>query len=92
MPFIWPTQFLLATLASILVAIVAPWLFRQQRPIVASILSVVASTVWGSYEMYLHSVARTGDPLIRIDWFLLLPLALWAWLQAIYFLNKGVPR
>ena len=85
MPFIWPTWFLLLTVAMLIVASIAPWLMTRRLLLASVVLCVAATATWWGYEAHLHSIAKPGDPLIRIDWFLLLPLFCVAWLQAIYF-------
>lgn len=92
MSFIWPTWFLLLTLAMMTVAIVVPWLLPRHRLLASAVLCLSATATWWGYESHLHSIAKPGDPLIRIDWFLLLPLFCVAWLQTIYVGARRLTR
>lgn len=92
MAFVWPTKFLLVTMAFFVAAIVVPWMATRRRAIVAAATCVIASATWCGYEMYLHSLARPGDPLIRIDLFLLGPMFCIAWVQAVYIGLKRLVR
>lgn len=92
MPFIWPTWFLLLTAAMLIVASVVPRLVTRHRLLVSTVLCLAATAMWWGYEAYLHSIANPGDPLIRIDWFLLLPLCCVAWLQAVYIGARRLTR
>ena len=88
----WPTTLLFLTLALFAIAIIAPWLSTRRGAIFSVVLCVIASATWWGYEVCLHSVARRGDPLIRVDWFLLLPLFGVAWLQAFFLCARRLMR
>ena len=75
-PFEWPNRFLVFVLGTMVVAVIAPWFIPRTRrsPKLCTAPAIIAFACWFAYEWYLHSIARVGDPLIRIDWFLLFPL------------------
>ena len=81
----WPNQFLLGVLCLGVVAIFVPWLIPPGRRLVlfGFIPALAATGCWVAYEMHLHSIARVGDPLIRIDLLLILPLIVLTWVSAL---------
>lgn len=81
----WPNQFLLVVLCLGIAAIFAPWLIpRGRRTRQLGLIFALAHTAcWVAYEQHLHSIARAGDPLIRIDLLLIMPLVILAWASAI---------
>ena len=82
----WPNHFLVAVLVVAKLAIVAPWLMpRSWCKFVLAPLSIpfAATIVWLLYEQHLNSIATPGDPLIRIDLFLIAPLVALDWLSAV---------
>jgi hypothetical protein len=81
----WPNRFLLVVLCTAAVAVFAPWFIPRTRHwiLIRFIAALAATACWISYENHLHSIARPGDPLIRIDLFLVAPLILLDWLSAI---------
>jgi hypothetical protein len=81
----WPNQFLLVVLFLGIVAIFVPWFIpRGRRIVLFGLIPALAATVcWGAYEKYLHSIAIVGDPLIRIDLLLILPLLVLTWVSAL---------
>ena len=70
----WPTGWMLATFAAAGLSVIVPWLVARRRRMVALACIVAASAIWWAYETALDQRARPGDPLIRIDLFVLLPL------------------
>ena len=81
----WPNQFLFVVLCLGVVAIFVPWLIPRGRHIFlfGLIPALAATGCWVAYEMHLHSIARAGDPLIRIDLFLIVPLIVFVWVSAL---------
>ncbi len=81
----WPNQFLCVVLCLGVAAIFIPWLIpRGRRIFLFGLIPALAATgCWVAYEMHLHSIARAGDPLIRIDLFLIVPLIVFAWVSAV---------
>ncbi len=81
----WPNEFLLVLLCLSAVAVIVPWLIpRDRRGLLSAFIAAVAATAcWVSYENKLHMFARPGDPLIRIDLLLIVPLIALDWLSAI---------
>ena len=73
-------------ISSLFIFYLVPCFIKAGRPrLVASILAVVFSTIlWIYYELYLSAIAKPGDPLIRLDLMIILPLQLVIWLSAIY--------
>lgn len=81
----WPIEYLIAVIISSTGAIIAPWLLPRtwRKSIILPIVIPCAVTaVWLLYEQQLNSLARPGDPLIRIDLFLIVPLIALDWLSA----------
>ncbi|MBW3599176.1 MAG: hypothetical protein KY475_18135 [Planctomycetes bacterium] len=81
----WPNHFLFVVLCLGVVAIFVPWLIPGGRRIFlfGLIPALAATGCWVAYEMHLHSIARAGDPLIRIDLFLIVPLIVLAWVSSL---------
>lgn len=81
----WPNRFLLVVLCFAAAAVFAPWMIpRARRRFLFALIGALAATgCWVSYENHLHSIARPGDPLIRIDLLLIVPLLLLDWLSAL---------
>jgi hypothetical protein len=78
----WPTQFLAAVLGLGIVALFIPWLVpRGFSVLLGLILALAATGCWGAYERHLQSIARPGDPLIRVDLILIVPLIALTWLS-----------
>jgi len=79
--FDWPSEFLVVVVALFVLAMAAPWIPIVRRlPLPLFLPAASATAVWVAYEFYLRSVSRPGDPLIRVDLFLLIPLAVITWL------------
>jgi hypothetical protein len=80
----WPNQFLLVVLCLGVVAIFVPWLIPRGRIFLFGLIPALAATgCWVAYEKHLHSIARAGDPLIRIDLLLIVPLIVLTWVSAL---------
>ena len=81
----WPNRFLLIVLCLAVAAVVAPWLIpRSRRGFLFGFVAAFAATAcWVSYEKQLHLIAPPGDPLIRVDLLLIVPLILLDWLSGI---------
>lgn len=79
----WPHRFLHVVFALGAAAILVPWLIPRIRfaSWIRLVPFVAAMGCWISYELHLHSIARPGDPLIRVDLMLILPLLLIAFLS-----------
>lgn len=73
---VWPNQFLLVVLGSGLLSILVPWLIPRCRHAVLLRLTpaLLTAVCWYAYEVRLNSVARPGDPLIRIDLLMIVPV------------------
>ena len=80
----WPNRFLLFLLCIALAAIFVPWFIPRARRgiLIGYAAALVATICWVSYEDHLHSIARPGDPLIRVDLLLIAPLIVFDWLSA----------
>lgn len=80
----WPQQFLTVVLSLGAAAVFLPWLLPRDRRIagLAFVPALVALAAWGAYEAQLLSLARPGDPLIRVDLLLILPLLVLAGVSA----------
>src|SRR5258708_7905283 len=77
----WPIGLLFLSLGAFLIAGFLPWaLFTRRFPAIAFIPPFVASVIWWVYEFRLN--ALSANVLIRIDLFILIPLAIGAWLSA----------
>ncbi len=81
----WPNEFLLAVLGLEVVAIIGPWLIpRDRRLTLLRLIPAFAATgCWIAYEQHLQAIARAGDPLIRIDLLLIVPLMVLTWVSAL---------
>ncbi len=81
----WPNEFLLAVLGLEVVAIIGPWLIpRDRRLTLLRLIPAFAATgCWIAYEQHLRAIARAGDPLIRIDLLLIVPLMVLTWVSAL---------
>jgi hypothetical protein len=81
----WPNQFLLVVLCLGIVAIFVPWLIPRGRHLflLGLIPPLAATGCWVAYETHLDSIARVGDPLIRIDLLLIVPLIVLTWVSAL---------
>ena len=78
--FDWPNEFLIIVVVLFIVAIAAPWTGVIRRMSIGRFLMAACATgAWSAYEFYLRSIAPSGDPLIRADLFLLIPLAGLSW-------------
>lgn len=81
----WPINFLIAVLICAVVAIIFPWLMpRSWRKLIITpmVVPCAATTIWLLYEQHLKHIAPPGDPLIRIDLFLVVPLITLDWMSA----------
>lgn len=80
----WPNGFLLVLLALATLAVFVPWVVIWNRLTVLPLLPALTITLcWMLYERRLHSLAHPGDPLIRVDLLLIVPLVALDWLSAI---------
>ena len=82
----WPNHFLVAVLVVAKLAIVAPWVMPRTwcKFVLAPFAApCAASILWLLYEQHLNSIATPGDPLIRIDLFIIAPLIALDWLSAV---------
>ncbi len=81
----WPNRFLFVLLCLSAAAVFVPWIIpRDRRGLLLGFIAAVAATAcWVSYEDQLHMFARPGDPLIRIDLLLIVPLITLDWLSAV---------
>lgn len=83
-PLAWPTTFLVMVLFIAAVATILPWILpRAHRTLAALFIAAIATLVWVSYEQHLRSIALPGDPLIRVDLLLIIPLVALDWLSAL---------
>lgn len=65
------------------VALGLPWVRSIRRLPLRHFLPVVCATIaWLAYEYILRSIVPPGDPVIRVDLFVIIPLAAIAWLVA----------
>jgi hypothetical protein len=81
----WPINHLLVVLVVAMSAIVFPWIMPRtwRKFVIVPVTVPIATTlVWLQYEQHLDFIARSGDPLIRLDLFLILPLISLDWLSA----------
>lgn len=81
----WPNHFLIVVLVGAMVAVVIPWLIpTRMRRFIALPLAVpcAATILWFLYEQHLNGIVRPGDPLIRIDLFLIIPLIAIDWISS----------
>lgn len=82
--FDWPKEFLVVVLVLFVLAMGAPWMRVVRRlPFGCFLPAASATGVWFAYEFYLRSITLAGDPLIRVDLFLIIPVALVAWLTGL---------
>lgn len=81
----WPNRFLFILLCLAATAVFAPWIIpRTRRGYLFEFIAAFAATAcWMAYENHLHSIARPGDPLIRIDLLVIVPLIMLDWLSAL---------
>jgi hypothetical protein len=81
----WPNQFLKVLFCLEVVAIVVPWLIPSgRRMVLLGLIFALATTgSWVAYEIQIQSIARPGDPLIRVDLFLIMPLLALAWVSTL---------
>jgi Na+/H+-dicarboxylate symporter len=80
----WPLEFLALVICLSAVAIVVPWIIPlARRGVFGLIAAIIATAAWVAYENHLHSIARPGDPLIRVDLLLIAPLIALDWVSAI---------
>ncbi len=71
----WPTELMAASIVLLGLAILVPWKVPRRFRIVSSVVLVAISLVmWNVYEGRLKEIIRPGDPLIRVDLFLIVPL------------------
>ncbi len=81
----WPNHFLIVVLVGAMVAIVIPWLIpaRMRRFVVLPLAVPCAATIlWLLYEQHLNGISHGGDPQIRIDLFLIIPLIAIDWMSS----------
>lgn len=73
---VWPNQFLLVVLVSGLLSILVPWVIPRCRHAVLLRLTpaLLTAACWFAYEVRVNSVAQPGDPLIRIDLLVIIPV------------------
>ncbi|MBL8879793.1 MAG: hypothetical protein JNG88_11800, partial [Phycisphaerales bacterium] len=73
----WPIGLMCLVMFSGLLAAITPWTFRFVRTYVpfALIPAVAAAVLWYVYERELDRIFPPGDPLIRVDYLILLPLS-----------------
>lgn len=73
---VWPNQFLFVVLVSGLLSILVPWVIPRCRHAVLLRLipALLTAACWFAYETHLHSFAQPGDPLIRIDLLVIVPV------------------
>jgi hypothetical protein len=64
-------------------AIFIPWLMVRRFALIGLFAPLAAMACWLAYEIHLRSLARAGDPLIRVDLLLIVPMVALAWLSAI---------
>lgn len=90
----WPNRFLLVVLCLGVAGIFVPWLIPRIRLVfVIRFIPVLAATgCWINYELYLRSIARPGDPLIRVDLLVIVPLLLVAGLSTLVSNTVKRPR
>jgi predicted Ser/Thr protein kinase len=82
--FHWPNEFLVVVVALFVLAMGAPWMRVVRRlPLGRFLPAASATSIWFAYEFYLRSISPPGDPLIRVDLFLLIPLAIVTWLTGV---------
>ena len=81
----WPNRFLLVLLCLAAMAVFVPWVIpHARRGLLFGFIAALATTwCWIMYENQIHSIARPGDPLIRIDLLVIVPLVVLDWLSAI---------
>jgi hypothetical protein len=73
--FAWPSELMIASMVSLLLAIIVPWCVPSTfRLIVGAVLAVLSVAIWFNYEVRLKEIAPPGDPLIRVDWLVIAPL------------------
>lgn len=81
----WPNHFLIFVLVSAMVSIVLPWLVPaclRRYFVVPLVVPCAVTILWFLYEQHLKDIARPGDPLIRIDLFLIIPLIAMDWISS----------
>ena len=81
----WPNNNLLVVLIGAVVAIVVPWLIPRawcKFIIVPLLVPCIASLLWLRYEQHLNLISLPGDPLIRVDLLLIVPLIALDWFSA----------
>lgn len=93
---VWPNHFLLVVLTTGLVSILVPWIIpRCRNAVLLRLIPVpLAVACWFAYETHLHSMAQSGDPLIRIDLLVIVPvlaIAALSTLGAIAFKRPRAP-
>jgi hypothetical protein len=93
---VWPNQFLLVVLVSGLLSILVPWVIPRCRHAVLLRLTpaLLTAACWFAYETQLLSMAQPGDPLIRIDLLVIIPVlaaASLSTLGAIVFKRSHAP-
>jgi hypothetical protein len=79
----WPIGFLLVVLCIAVGAILVPWVVGRRILVVALIPPFAATACWVAYESHLHTLTRVGDPVIRVDLLLIVPMIALAWLSAL---------
>ncbi len=81
----WPNRTLILILCLSAVAVVVPWLIqRTSRAHRYRFLpAVVVTALWLNYEYAIGLASRPGDPLIRIDLLLIVPLVTLDWLSVL---------
>ena len=81
--FQWPNALLLTSLTVLLVSVFVPWIrYIRSGPLPVILFpSAFATILWLAYETRLHQLAPSGDPLIRVDLLLILPLVLVTWIS-----------
>lgn len=81
----WPTSLLVVVLCLAAAGVVLPWIIPlKRRGLATGFLAAIAATAsWLSYEIQLRLVMPPGDPLIRLDLCLILPLIALDWISAL---------
>lgn len=90
----WPNQFMLTVLGLGGVAVFIPWFIPRDRRValIRLVPALAATGCWWAYEVQLHSLARVGDPLIRIDLLAIAPILVIAWMSALVSIFIKRPR
>ena len=74
----WPYGWMIASFTAAGIAIFMPWLAGKRRRFAGLACAVLAISMYCAYEIVLKNRAQPGDPLIRVELFLLYPLLITA--------------